>query len=138
MKNNKLLYLVKKISDFEKKSVLKRIIIRPPIPKQLEELQKYIINSQIEVDKLMAEMIRVKLWARVYDDRNPLPSIRLLGGIYQVVEYLPYREKIKILCSLEPSFNPVKNRIRKMYEIRNLFAHTDLKELIRDYNVENI
>lgn len=138
MKNKKLTEIIEKIRNFEQKSILNKILIRPPIPKQLEELQKYIINSHIEVGKLMSEMIRVKLWASVYEKNNPIPSIRLLAGIRQVVEYLPYKDKTRILCLLESSFKPLKRRIMRINEIRNTFAHTELKELIKEYNVDNV
>lgn len=137
MKDKKLEKLTEKIRQFEKKSSLIKTILRPSIPPELEELQKHIINSHIEIEKLMSEMIRVKLWARVYDKSNPLPSIRLLGGIYQVVEYLPYKEKNRVLISLEPLFKPLKNRIKRMNEIRNEFAHTELRDLVKEYNLKD-
>lgn len=137
MADEELKKMVGQITLFQTKSLIKKSLIRPKVPSELEELQNDIINFFIEIEKLISDMIRVKLWAKVYDENNPLPSMRLLAAVYQIVEYLPYREKKRILVSLEHSFNHLRNRIMDMYKLRNEFAHLELRVLLKKYNTED-
>ena len=110
----------------------------PSIPKTLEELQTYILHSHLEVEKLMEEMIRVKVWAKCFDKNNPLPSLGILTDLRLIVDGLPYRRKNEILCKLEPLFKPVSKSLNRVDGLRNKFAHTELSKLLTEYNADTL
>lgn len=126
--------LKQEIAHFQSLRLARKILVKPSIPRSLEELQTYILHSHLEVEKLMAEMIRVKIWAIVYTKENPQPSLRILAALMQLVDYVPYRRKNEILCKLETLFKPLSSRINTADKIRNIFAHTELSELLDEYD----
>lgn len=132
--SKKLEELKKRISYFRSRRLASKIVKRPAIPQSLEELQTHILHSHLSIEKLMEEMIRVKIWAIAFDEKNPKPSMRVMSALMLVVDNLPYRRKNEVLQKLESLFKPLRGRINSLDKLRNKFTHTELSELLGEYN----
>ncbi|MCX5636121.1 MAG: hypothetical protein NTX52_00305 [Planctomycetota bacterium] len=135
--STKLIKLKEEIGNFQKRRRLIKIVVKPEIPGYLEELQLHVLHSHVNIEKLMAEMIRVKVWATVYRKFSSVETLRLLTFLYPLVEWVPYKKKNEALVRYEPSFKATKGRVNRLEEIRNEFAHTEPAELLEKYNQDN-